>query len=258
MMGRLLVGSIHDVGVAAELSIVAVVVMGVHSVEGPVPPRLSIAVLPFANATGEARNDDLVATLTEDTTTGLREVSGSSVVARSVTQASLARKLTLSETGKELGVRYVLEGNLRWSSKGGELRVQLNDTVSGASVWASQFEGSASEPADLSTEIIQNLIFSLATAFMDAEARRLSAVPADGLIARDLLLQVRASVRHQPLAPAKDAGNVATLERALALEPMSAEIMIELKGLRSRHYASKFRHWQAAHRRKETPSAAQS
>jgi tetratricopeptide (TPR) repeat protein/DNA-binding winged helix-turn-helix (wHTH) protein/TolB-like protein len=198
------------------------------AVDRPLPPRLSIAVLPFANATGEARNDDLAAMATDDMTTGLSELRGSFVIARSMAQAALARKLPVSEIGKELGVRYVVDGSLRRSPKGVELRIQLNDTVSGASVWTSRFDGSTGDLADLSTQFVQNLMFPLTTELMDAEARRLATLPADALTAQDMLLQVRASVRHQPLTLAKEMENIATLERALMIEPRSAEIMIEL------------------------------
>jgi DNA-binding winged helix-turn-helix (wHTH) protein/TolB-like protein/tetratricopeptide (TPR) repeat protein len=214
--------------VAATVLVVAVVIAvhwGVGGSNRPMP-RLSIAVLPFVNATGIAGNDELASLLTDDVTTGFGEVRGSFVLARSTVQAALARKP--SDIGKELGVGYVLAGSLRQAEKGVELRVQLTDAMRGASVWTGQSAGPSGEPGDVSTRIVRNLMFGLTTAFIDAEAQRLSAQPADTLNAQDLVLQVRASVRHQPLSPDREAANVATLERALALEPRSAATMIEL------------------------------
>ena len=213
-------------GITAALF--AMAVMAVNWKALPPRPRLSVAVLPFANATGEVSNDDLAAIVTDDMATGLGELRGSFVVVRSMTQAALARKLTLSEFGNELNVRYAIEGSLRRSSRGVELRIQLDDTVSGASVWVGRHESSAGVPADLSAQLVQNLMFPLTTELMDAESRRLAALSAHALTAQDMLLQVRASVRHQPLTLANDAENIATLERALALEPKSAEIRIAL------------------------------
>src|SRR5262249_40128186 len=80
------------------------------------PPRLSIAVLPFANSSGEQKDDEFAAALTEDFTAGLTELRGSCVVAHSMAQAAAVRKLPLPAVGSELGVRYVLEGNIRRSS----------------------------------------------------------------------------------------------------------------------------------------------
>jgi tetratricopeptide (TPR) repeat protein/DNA-binding winged helix-turn-helix (wHTH) protein len=202
--------------------------VAVRPSERPAPPRLSIVVLPFSNSSGEAKNDELAAALAEDVTIGLAQIGGSFVVARSMAQEISTRKLPLPKIGGELGVRYVLEGNIRRSANGVELKVQLSDAVSGTGVWAGQFQGSAGEPGELSAQITQNLMFPLTTAFMDAEVRRLANLPAAALTADDLLLEVRASDNHQPIAPARNAENIASLERALALEPMSADIMINL------------------------------
>jgi tetratricopeptide (TPR) repeat protein/DNA-binding winged helix-turn-helix (wHTH) protein len=200
----------------------------VRPAERPAPPRLSIVVLPFANSSGDTSNDAMAATLTEDVTTGLAQTGGSFVVARSMAQEITAHKPPLPEIASALGVRYVLEGGIRRSPNGVELKVQLSDAARGVSVWAGQSQGSASEPEDLSTQIAENLMFPLTTAFMDAEARRLSSLPVAALNADDLVLLVRAANNHQPVAPGKNAENIATLEHASALEPMSAEIMIRL------------------------------
>ena len=193
----------------------------------PAPPRLSIVALPFVNASDEPKDDELAAAMTDDVTIGLAQTPGSYVIALSMVQALASRKQLPPAIGAELGVRYVLEGNIRRSRDAVELKIQLSDTANGAAVWVRQFSSSASEPSDLRSQIVQNLLFPLRTEFLDAEARRLSNLPTAELTADDLLLQVRASNNH-PFTPAKNAANVARLERALALEPASAEIMIAL------------------------------
>jgi adenylate cyclase len=192
------------------------------------PPRLSIVVLPFANASGAPKDEELAAALTDDFTTSLAQMRGSFVVARSIAQAMAARKLPLPTVGSELAVRYVLEGNIRRSLEGIELNIQLNDVASGTSIWARQFNEAASEPGDLRRQIAQSLRFPLRTEFMDAEARRISSLPDATLTADDLLLKVSASNNHPPMTPAKNAESTAMLERALALDPKSAEAMISL------------------------------
>jgi adenylate cyclase len=192
------------------------------------PPRLSIVVLPFASASGAPKDEELAAALTDDFTTDLAQIRGSLVIARSMAQAIATRKLPLPAVGRELAVRYVLEGNIRRSPEGIELNVQLSDAASATSIWARQFKEAASQPGDLRPQVTQSLLFPLRTAFMDAEARRVSSLPDATLTADDLLLKVGALNNHLPLTPARNAESIAMLERALALDPMSAEVMISL------------------------------
>jgi DNA-binding winged helix-turn-helix (wHTH) protein/TolB-like protein/Flp pilus assembly protein TadD len=189
------------------------------------PRRLSIVALPFTNASGEPKDDDLAAALTEDFTTSLTEMPGAFVVARSMAQATDSRKLSLPAVGGDLGVRYVLEGTIRRSSGAVELKVQLSEAANGVNIWAAQFQGAAGEPRD---QIIRNLLFPLRTAFMDAEAQRLSTLPLADLTVEDLLLKVRAANNHPPITAARGAENIELLERALAFAPNSSELLMSL------------------------------
>jgi adenylate cyclase len=192
------------------------------------PPRLSIVVLPFANASGTPKDEELAAALTDDFTTDLAQIRGSVMVARSMAQAIAARKLPLPAVGSELAVRYALEGNIRRSPEGIELNVELSNAASGTSIWARQFKEAAGEPGDLRLQVTQSLLFPMRTAFMDAEARRISSLPDATLTADDLLLKVDALNNHLPITPAKNTESIAVLERALALDPTSADMMISL------------------------------
>jgi adenylate cyclase len=192
------------------------------------PPRLSIVVLPFANASGTPKDEELAAALTDDFMAYLVETPGSVVVARSTAQAMVARKLPLPAVGRELRVRYVLEGNIRRSPEGIEVNVQLSDAASSTSIWARQFKEAASEPGDLRLQVTQSSLFPLRTALMDAEARRISSLPDAALTGDDLLLKVGALNNHLPVTPAKNAESIGMLERASALNPSSAEVMISL------------------------------
>jgi adenylate cyclase len=187
--------------------------------------RLSIVVLPFTNASGGPKDDDLAEALTEDATTSLAQTPGAFVVARSMAHATASRKLSLPAIGSELGVRYVLEGTVRRVSDAVQLKVQLSEAANGASIWAAQFQGAGSEPRD---QILRNLLFRLRTAFMDAEAQRLSTLPLAALTVEDLLLKVRAANNHPPIAPAKSAENIELLKHALSLAPNSPELLMSL------------------------------
>src|SRR5579871_128407 len=199
-------------------------VQPVQSVE---PHRASIVALPFANASGDPKDDELAAALTEDVTGSLGQIPDAYVIARSTAQTMAARKLPLSRLGSELGVRYVLEGNIRRSPDGLELSVQLSEAASGASIWTRQLKSSTGGSSNLRSQVARTLLYPLRTAFMDAEADRLNRLPIAEQTAADLVFQVRASLNHQP-APAKTAADLAKLERALQLEPASPQVMIML------------------------------
>jgi len=192
------------------------------------PHRVSIVALPFANASGDPKDEELAAAITEDVTVSLAQISGAYVIARSTAQTMAARKLPLSRLGSELGVRYVLEGNIRRLPDGLELNVQLSEAASGASIWTRQLQGSQGESSDLRNQVARTLLFSLRTAFMDAEAERLNGLPIAEQTAADLVFQVTASFNHQPKSQAKQAADIAKLERALQLEPASPQLMIML------------------------------
>jgi DNA-binding winged helix-turn-helix (wHTH) protein/TolB-like protein len=181
--------------------------------------RASIVVLPFANTTGDSEDDELAATLIEDVTASLAQISGAYVIARSVAQTMASRNLPLSRLGAELGVRYVLEGNIRRSPDGLELNVELSEAASGASIWTRQVKGSAGQSSDLRIQVARTLLFPLRIAFMDAEAGRLNRLPIGDLTAADMVFQATASINHQPRAQAAQAADIAKLERALLSTP---------------------------------------
>jgi TolB-like protein len=196
--------------------------------QAPELHRASIVALPIANATGDPRDEELAAALAEDVTVDLGRIPGAYVIARSMAQTVAARKLPLSNLGSELGVRYVLEGNIRRSPDGLELNVQLSEAASGASIWARQVKSLAGETSDIRSQAARTLLLPLRVAFMDTEAERLSRLPMAELTAADLIFQVAASLNHQPSSPARTAADVAKLERALQLDPASPQLMIML------------------------------
>jgi adenylate cyclase len=192
------------------------------------PHRASIVALPFANASGYPKDEELATALTEDVTLSLDRIPDAYVIARSMAQSVAARKLSLSRLGSELRVRYVLEGNIRRSPDGVEFNVQLSEAASGASIWTRRLTRSTAESSDLRSQAARTLMFPLRTAFMDAESERLNRLPVAELTAADLAFQVTASLNHEPSTPASTAADVAKLERAVQLDPASPQLMIML------------------------------
>jgi adenylate cyclase len=121
------------------------------------PRRASIVALPFANASGDPKDEELAAALTEDVTVSLAQISSAYVIARSTAQTMASRKLPMSRLGSELGVRYVLEGNIRRLPDGLELNVQLSGAASGASIWTRQLKSSGGELSDLRSQLARTL-----------------------------------------------------------------------------------------------------
>ena len=103
-------------------------------------PRLSIVVLPFENLSHDPDQDYFADGITEDLTTDLSRISGSFVIARNTAFTYKGIAVDAKQLGRDLGVRYVLEGSVRRLGDQVQVNVQLIDTESGAHVWADRFE----------------------------------------------------------------------------------------------------------------------
>jgi adenylate cyclase len=110
----------------------------------PNAPRLSIVVLPFENLSGDKEQDYFADGITDDLTTDLSHLRDSFVIARGTAFTFKGKPVDAKEIGRDLGVRYLLEGSVRWSSDKIAVNAQLISTESGAHVWADRFEGERS------------------------------------------------------------------------------------------------------------------
>jgi TolB-like protein/Tfp pilus assembly protein PilF len=136
------------------------------------PPRLSIVVLPFANLSGDAEQDYFVDGVTESLTTDLSRIGGSFVIARNSAFSYKDRAIDVRQVGRELNVRYVLEGSVQRSGKRLRINVQLIDTHSGQHLWAERFEKPVADLFDIQDEIVSLLANALNAQLIEAEARR--------------------------------------------------------------------------------------
>jgi TolB-like protein len=104
------------------------------------PPRLSIVVLPFTNLSNDQDQDYFADGITDDLTTDLSRISGSFVIARSTAFTYKEKAVDAKQVGRELGVRYVLEGSVRRSIDQVRVNTQLIDAETGAHLWAERFD----------------------------------------------------------------------------------------------------------------------
>ena len=155
----------------------------------PLPTKPSIAVLPFTNMSGDPEQDYFCDGLVEDIITALSHFRGLFVIARNSSFTYKGRAVDIKQVGKELGVRYVLEGSVRRG--GNRLRVtgQLIEATTGAHVWADKFEGALSEVFDLQDQITERVVGAIQPSLWEAEAERLRPRPTESLSAYELYLK---------------------------------------------------------------------
>ena len=139
---------------------------------GQGPPRLSIVVLPFANIGGDPEQDYFADGVTESLTTDLSRIAGSFVIARDTAFAFKGRHGDVREIGRELNVRYALEGSVQRAGARMRVNVQLIDAESGAHLWAERFDKPVADLFDMQDEIVARLANALSAQLFAAEARR--------------------------------------------------------------------------------------
>src|SRR6516165_148025 len=119
----------------------------------PVVPRLSIVVLPFANFSNDPELEHFADGITDDLTTDLSRISGGFVIARNTAFTFKGKAVDVKKIGRELGVRYVVEGSMRWAGDLLRLNVQLTDAESGAHLWTDRFDTNPVDLAQAQSEI---------------------------------------------------------------------------------------------------------
>src|SRR5437588_424676 len=148
-----------------------------------------IAVLPFQNLSGDTKQDHLADGIVEEITTGLARIRWLSVIARNSTLAYGGRIVDVRQIGRELGVRYVLEGSVR--KEGNRVRVtgQLIDAITGTHLWADRFEGEVADIFGLQDKVTESVVGAIAPELQQAEIKRARRKPTESLDAYDLFLR---------------------------------------------------------------------
>ena len=153
------------------------------------PDKPSIAVLPFTNMSGDVEQEYFVDGLVEDIITALSRVTWFFVIARNSSFTYKGRAVDVRQVGRELGVRYVLEGSVRKS--GNRLRVsgQLVATATGSHIWAERFDGALQDVFDLQDRITASVAGAIEPKLQQAEIQRAQTKPTESLTAYDLYLR---------------------------------------------------------------------
>jgi TolB-like protein/class 3 adenylate cyclase len=187
------------------------------------PPRLSIVVLPFANLSGDPEREYFVDGVTESLTTDLSRISGSFVIGRNTAFSYKGKYVDLKQIGRELNVRYVLEGSVQRSGNRMRVNVQLIDADAGNHLWAERFDKPIADRFDMQDEIVSRLANTLNAQLTAAEARRAEKTLHPD--AMDLYFLGRACVnKGQTLENLTQAHGY--FERALALDPKNVEALV--------------------------------
>jgi TolB-like protein/class 3 adenylate cyclase len=187
------------------------------------PPRLSIVVLPFANLSGDPAQDYFVDGVTESLTTDLSRISGSFVIGRHTAFTYKGKAVDLKQIGRELNVRYVLEGSVQRGGNRLRVNVQLIDAETANHLWAERFDKPVADLFDMQDEIVARLANALNAELIAAEARRAehSANPD----AMDLYFQGIAFA-NRGTTPEYMLQARGFFERALAVDPVCIEALV--------------------------------
>ncbi len=192
-------------------------ISGVSGAAPPSLPRLSIVVLPFTNLSNDPEQEYFADGIVDDLTTDLSRIDGSFVIARNTAFAYKGRAIDAKQVGRELGVRYILEGSLRRTDNQVRINARLVDTATGADVWADRIEGDLSRPLELQDEITGRLARTLDLELITVESRRAQLERPNNPDAVDLSMRAW-SVLNRPLAREQLAQAQDLFEQALRLD----------------------------------------
>jgi TolB-like protein/Flp pilus assembly protein TadD len=218
------------------------------------PDKPSVAVLQFTNLSGDPEQQYFADGMVEDIITGLSRIKWLFVIARNSSFVYQGRAVSVGRVGRELGVRYVLEGSVRKS--GGRVRVasQLVEAETGVHLWAERYDRPLDDVFALQDEIALNVVGAIEPSLREAEIVRVKRKRPENLDAYDLVL--RAFPHVLPAMPAETAKAMPLLERALAIEADYAtahgllatchNILFRLSGFKKENHDAAIRHARAA------------
>jgi TolB-like protein len=186
-------------------------------------PRLSMVVLPFANIGSDPEQDYFADGVTESLTTDLSRIAGSFVIGRHTAFTYKGKAIDLKQIGRELSVRYVLEGSVQRSGNRLRINVQLIDAETGNHLWAERFDKPVTDLFDMQDEIVSRLASTLNAQLIAAEARRAErSLHPDAM---DLYFQGMACWNKR-WTPAHMTQARSFFDRALELDPDNVEALV--------------------------------
>src|SRR5215475_13783913 len=156
---------------------------GEHSANLPLPDKPSIAVLAFQNMSGDVQQEYFADGIAEDIITALSKSRWLFVIARNSSFTYKGRAVDIKQIGRELGVRYVLEGSVRKSANRVRITGQLVEAATGAHLWAERYDRDLTDIFAVQDEITESVASAIEPAMAQAERLRVSRKPPDSLVA---------------------------------------------------------------------------
>jgi TolB-like protein len=225
-----------------------------HSADFVLPNKPSIAVLPFQNMSGDPEQEYFVDGMVDDIITGLSRIKWLFVIARNSTFTYKGRAVDVKQVGRELGVRYVLEGSVRKMADRVRITGQLIDAATGAHVWAERYDRKSEDIFAVQDEITLSIVGAIEPGLRQAEVERAKRKRPDNLDAYDLALRALPDVYS--VMPATVSKALVLLNQALEIEPnyatahgyaaMCCHCLFLRGGLHEENRAASIGHAQAA------------
>jgi TolB-like protein len=217
---------------AALLGGLAVVALGAGAaawrrMAAPAPPPLSIAVLPFRNLSQDRSQDYLADAVSDDLTTDLSHIPGSTVIARESSDVYRGQAVNAAQIGRALHVRYLLEGSLRAEDGTYHINAQLIDAASGAHLWAQRFDAPPTHIADVRTSIVRRIASALDAEFTDIEGAAGTGARPNDEDALALFYRARSTIGHDDTLGGLRRAQT-QLEKAVQLQPDFADAQAQL------------------------------
>ncbi len=181
------------------------------------PDRPSIAVLPFQNMSGDPEQDYFADGMVEDIITALSRMRWLFVIARNSSFTYKGRAVDVKQVGRELGVRYVLEGSVRKAANRVRITGQLVDAATGAHLWADRFDGALEDIFDLQDQVTASVVTAIAPKLERAEIERAKRKPTESLDAYDYYLRGLESFYIQTRESMTEARRL--FQKAIDLDP---------------------------------------
>jgi adenylate cyclase len=190
------------------------------------PDKPSVAVLPFTNLSQDPAQDYFSDGVTEDLITGLAKLSGLFVIARNSTFTYKGQAVKVGDVGRDLGVRYVLEGSVQRAGTRVRITAQLVDATTGYHLWAERYDREVRDIFALQDEVTQRIVRALAVKLTDGERGQLARAPTAGPEAYDLVL--RGDEERRRTTRESNAESRRLFVQALDLDPTYARAYVGL------------------------------
>ncbi len=202
---------------------------GAPPVNPPLPDKPSLVVLPFENMSGDPEQAYFADGITEDLITDLSRSPGLFVIARNSAFTYKGRAVNVEEVGRELGVRYLVEGSVRKDSDRIRVTAQLIDATSGFHIWSERYDRALADLFSLQSELAEQIMGAVGSEILAAEIERIRRRPTESLTAHDLVM--RALHHYDQFTRKHHARARQLLERAIELDPEYAVAHALLSGI---------------------------